>query len=208
MPRLGSSGERSYQGSNHHKHEDKQQPLRLSDLPAEYVSIDPGKTHCGVARWVVERTSTPEAALAGGHVTTVRLTECYERTPDALYIELRELKDDGIGLVICESFGLQKGRNAQGSPLETVEVIGVIKYLCRMAGLRYQMQTPSIKPYPDAWLAAQVPPSRGGGHDINLLASNTHKRDAIRHGLYPALRVDTDRRAVRLVLTEHSRKRG
>lgn len=205
-PRYG--GEGSFAGSNHHKRAVKEQPLRLSDLPSVYLSIDPGKTHCGVARWEVDRPNPTDESPGGTSPVTVRLTEAYERTPDALYIELRELQEDEIGLVILEGFFLQKGRNQQGSSLETVETIGVIKYLCRMAGLRYKVQMPSIKPYIDTWVRAQIPPSRGGGVEVNDLGSNSHKRDAVRHGLYPALRNETDRKTVRLVLDEHTRKRG
>lgn len=190
-------------GSNRQKADQRRiadlPPLRLRDLPSVFLSIDPGSTHCGVARWEVDRMGGP---------TTVRLVEVYERSPDALYIELRALRADGVGLVIAEDFRLQKSRNAQGSRLVTPRVLGVIEYLCRMEGVWYREQVPSIKPSVDAWLRAQVPHSHGGGLEVEALASNTHKRDAVRHGLYPALRNKADRDEVRLILTEHERKRG
>lgn len=170
-------------------------PLRLMDLPDRYLACDPGSVHCGVARFEHDGD-------------TIRLIEVYERSPDALYIELRELKSDGITLVIAEDFALMKGRNAQGSRLVTPRVLGVIEYICRQEGVLYREQVPSIKPSVDSWVRAQVPRSHGGGVDVEDLASNPHKRDAVRHGLYPALRHKVDRASVRLVLDEHDRGRG
>lgn len=200
-------------GSNHQR-SDRQSdlpPLRLRDLPAQFVSIDPGSVHCGVARWEVEPYLDPADAELGNDGPArrlVRLVEVYERSPDALYIELRELKADGVSLVIAEDFRLQKGRNLQGSRLVTPRVLGVIEYVCRQEGVLYREQVPGIKSYIDPWLRAQVPHSHGGGVDVQDLASNPHKRDAVRHGLYPALRDKRDRAEVRLVLTEHKITRG
>lgn len=198
-------------GSNHQRSDRAAElpPLRLADLPAQFVTIDPGSVHCGVARWETDRgASTGAAGDEVEFVTTLRLVEVYERSPDALYIELRELKDDGISLVIAEDFRLQKGRNLQGSRLVTPRVLGVIEYICRQEGVLYREQVPGIKAYIDPWLRAQVPVAHGGGVEVDSLASNTHKRDAIRHGLYPALRRPQDRLTVRLVLTEHKITRG
>lgn len=197
-------------GSNHPKTPESEfridRPMRLRDLPDEYVSIDPGSVHCGVAKWEVSTESM--GAIMQVPPRVVRLVEVYERSPDALYIELRELKRDGIELVLIEDWTLQKGRNQQGTRLETVKTIGVIEYICRRAGVPYRLQSASIKTLIDPWVAAQVPPSHGGGVRVDALASNPHKRDAVRHGLYPALRDPKDRSAVRLVLTEHARGRG
>lgn len=170
-------------------------PLRLADLPAHYLTCDPGSVHCGVARF--ERDGD-----------TVRLIESYERSPRALFIELRELRRDGIGLVIAEDFSLRKGQNAQGSRLVTPRVLGVIEYICEQEGVLYREQTPSVKSFVDPWLRSQVSPSRGGGVEVDSLASNVHKRDSIRHGLYPALRDKRDRQTVMLVLSDHDRARG
>lgn len=204
------------QGGSNHQRSDRGSsaelpPLRLRDLPEQFVTIDPGSVHCGVARWEVDRTGPDR--LRTGHtldagVTTLRLVEVYERSPDALYIELRELAADAVSLVIAEDFRLQKGRNLQGSRLATPRVLGVIEYICRQEGVLYREQVPGIKSYIDPWLRAQVPVSHGGGIDVQDLASNSHKRDAIRHGLYPALRDKRDRAEVRLVLTEHKVTRG
>lgn len=179
-------------------------PLRLADLPDHYVSIDPGGVHCGVAHW--------EHEVIESH--TVTLVECYERSPDALYIELRDMKADGVGLVLCEDFTVQKNRIRQGARLPTVKVIGVIEYLCRQAGLECRLQSASIKTSIDPWLRVKTginidgEGSNGSGNYQSPLASNSHKRDAIRHGLYPALRDKRDRQSVRLVLTDHAVARG
>jgi hypothetical protein len=202
-------------GSNRHRadHSPSQDlpPLRLSDLPEQFVTIDPGSAHCGVARWEVSDTSVDVvsgSAIMQVPQRVVRLVECYERSPRALYIELRSLKSDGVTLVIAEDFRLQKGRNAQGSRLVTPRVLGVIEYITEQEGVLYREQVPGIKTYIDPWLRAQVAPSRGGGISVESLASNSHKRDAIRHGLYPALRDKNDRATVRLILDEHDRGRG
>lgn len=213
MPRLDNTFAPSRERGNKQRSDSPGRdlpPLRLRDLPPVYLTIDPGSVHCGVARWEVSRIppapDTPP--LTEDMLTVVRLVEVYERSPRALYIELREAKADGIGLVIAEDFRLQKGRNAQGSRLVTPRVLGVIEYITEQQGILYREQVPSIKSSIDPWVRAQVPHSHGGGIEVADCASNPHKRDAVRHGLYPALRDKRDRAEVRLILTEHERGRG
>lgn len=102
------------------------------------VSIDPGAVHCGVAVWVRNEAglwSCPSAV---------------EMTPDDCVDFVRE-EVSGFNVndfpakipdqVVVEGFWLKGGIDAirqAGSEMETTEVIGAIRHLCRWAGMPFQ----------------------------------------------------------------------
>lgn len=211
MPRLPASERQA--GSNHQRSSQYAQVLpniRARDLPPEFISIDPGAVHCGVARWLFDKGECDRY----GHPLAPRLelVEAYERTPDGLAIELRSMKEDGVGLVICEDFLLQKGRNQAGSRMPTVKTIGVVEYECRLNGLLCRLQNAGIKDSVNAWYRAKTGFDLDGLRGDNAgwvywpVASNSHKRDAVRHGVYPVLRDKNDRERVTLVIPTQTRR--
>jgi hypothetical protein len=174
--------------------------LRLDQIPPSFTSIDPGSVHCGVARWEYGRIGERIGPNGRGieFLWEARLVEAYERSPIALEMELEELAQDRVGLVICEDWRLQKGRNRQGDRVETAKVIGVIEYLARKAQVPVHLQDASIKSYGESWL-------RAAGIDPVSTASNQHKRDAITHGVYAVWREKRTRDRVSVVFDRDRR---
>lgn len=88
------------------------------------ISIDPGAVHCGVADWIQDDDR--------GLWTCTRAVEM---TPDDCVDYVRErVSTDSVNLVIVEGFWLKPGLDAMrqaGSQMETTEVIGAIRHLCR-----------------------------------------------------------------------------
>lgn len=95
------------------------------------ISIDPGAVHCGVAYWAPDADS---------------LWTCHwsvEMTPEKCTDYVREVVsgDDPPERVVVEGFWLKSGMDAirqAGSEMQTTEVIGTIKHLCRWAGVEFE----------------------------------------------------------------------
>lgn len=99
------------------------------------ISVDPGSVHCGVAVWRRLPSST--------------MWQCewaVEMTPDECVDYVADAVDPKHGVsvpdkVICEGYWLKPGKDAlrqTGSPMETVEVIGTLKHVCRWAGVEFE----------------------------------------------------------------------
>lgn len=133
----------------------------------QLVAIDPGEIHCGVATWNDSDTDP--------HV--------YEYDPELL-AEVLESWYHGSGwkpTTVIEEFRLYpwKAQEQGYSQLKTVEVIGVVRHLCRRFGVTLVEQSATIKKPTFAQLQA-----RG----VLLKGTNQHMRDAEAHGWYYQLK--------------------
>lgn len=102
------------------------------------ISVDPGAVHCGVAVWVRDEAglwSCPSAVemhpddcvdFVREEVAGVRVNSFPTRKPDQIIVEGFWLKG-----------GLDALRQA-GSEMETTEVIGAIRHLCRWSETPFQ----------------------------------------------------------------------
>lgn len=104
------------------------------------ISIDPGAVHCGVAYWARSMTSiTAARPTAGRPSADEEIWECHwavEMTPDDCvdYIKRTVEGEDPPAMVFVEGFWLKGGMDAirqAGSQMETTQVIGTIRNLCR-----------------------------------------------------------------------------
>lgn len=97
------------------------------------ISIDPGAVHCGLAEWR-RRDGLWACEFA------------VEVGPDILVDYVKDRinpldESNGPELVLIEGFWLKNGLDAvrqAGSQMETTEVIGTVKNLCRWAGMPFQ----------------------------------------------------------------------
>lgn len=96
------------------------------------ISIDPGAVHCGVALW----RRLPSSVLWQCDWAVEMTPEgCIDYVADAL-----ASLDGKPESVIIEGFWLKPGKAAlqqTGSTMETVEVIGAVKHLCRWQGVGF-----------------------------------------------------------------------
>lgn len=95
------------------------------------ISVDPGAVHCGVAYWTQHSDEKWECQWA------------VEMTPEDCvdYVKRSVESPDQPDQVIVEGFWLKPGLDAirqAGSQMETTEVIGTIRHLCRWAGVPFQ----------------------------------------------------------------------
>lgn len=93
------------------------------------VSIDPGGIHCGVAMWVGADTGKWSCEWAREFSVEGCIDFVFDCDPDE------------IDRVIVEGFWLKPGFDAlrqAGSEMETVEVIGAIRHICRRVGMPFQ----------------------------------------------------------------------
>lgn len=131
------------------------------------LAIDPGAIHVGVAEFI-------------DHGNYAEEVKAYETTPDGLY---RILADDDIAIetVVCEEFRLYPwAMKEQGfSPIQTVEVIGVIKHLCLDRKIKLVMQSATIKRPTEGILRSLMKGTRLLSH-----GQGPHARDAEVHGWY------------------------
>ncbi len=118
-------------------------------------AIDPGEKHCG---WAEFRDN--------------KLWSSGECTPDEMYAWLEE--STRFDQVVMEEYRVYPWLLQQHgySTVPTIEVIGVIKYICRCRGLSLETQPATIK---------KVVAARFGKR---LSSRNRHARDAEMHGLY------------------------
>ena len=124
-----------------------------------FLALDPGSVHCGVARF------------KNGKCQWAR-----EYDPQGLFTLLEHTTVQGV---ISESFRLYPNKAAAQfwSQLKTVEVIGVIKYICKMRGIPVIEQPASIKIPIAAQLAARHYKYKSHGH-------GGHAKDSEYHGMY------------------------
>lgn len=97
----------------------------------QVVSVDPGAVHCGVALWIQDDlTGLWTCAWA------------VERTPDECLDFIRAaVGAPRLTKVVVEGFWLKGGIDAvrqAGSQMETTEVIGVVRHLCRWHGTPFE----------------------------------------------------------------------
>lgn len=86
------------------------------------LAIDPGP-HVGVATWVD----------GDGF-------RCFEQTPDELYAVIPDWIS-WANVVVCENFIIKGARAKEAN--ETIEMIGVIRYLCAQRGRHFVLQAPA-----------------------------------------------------------------
>lgn len=150
------------------------------------LAIDPGHT-CGIATLTVRTNGEirvpPEsvASVSPGHVYDL--------------LDRRSIPGRGWDVVVAEEFRLYPWLATQQafSELHTVEVIGVIKYLCALADLPLYMQKTNIKKE-----ARHLAEAHGWPMQVRSLGTGKgkykgpdfaypgqqHGRDALAHGCY------------------------
>ena len=140
------------------------------------IAIDPGEVHCGIARF------------EGDY-----LMSTFEMTPDDLFDYLKNVFEyfakpnadyDSI-VVVMESFRLYPGSSKAlaYSALMTVEVIGVVRFLCKQAGIKLVEQNATIKIPTRKQMVA-----RGIVNFAVTSGKGRHCADAVEHGYYYLLR--------------------
>lgn len=125
-----------------------------------FLALDPGAKHCGIA-WVDQsevqwtRTEPPEQFLVSLDTHLYR----------------------GITLVVMEEFRLYPWKSDQQafSTLETVEVIGVVKWICRRRGITLVTQSASVKKPAVGWMRHR---------EVAHLGRTQHEKDAEMHAYY------------------------
>lgn len=132
----------------------------MSDVPQRILAIDPGAIHNGVAYFI-----------------GVECSWAIEYTPDELYAQLAimcELKS--VDVVVIEKFQLYPWMaEEQGwSQMETCEVIGVLKYVCRAWDYEPVMQPASIKTPTKAILRRKKIVRKGGPGNQHLIDAQLH----------------------------------
>lgn len=125
------------------------------------LAIDPGEVHCGTA-WFQFGVCR----------------ETVEMPPDDLY---RLIRNADWNLIVIEEFRLYPDKaGVQGySQLKTVEVIGVVRYLCAREGITLVEQGASIKKVARAQMLA-----RGVDNLAVTERKGGHAADAVLHGWY------------------------
>lgn len=137
------------------------------------LGIDPGEIHCGIA--IVETRDDD----CGSHATT-RTIDALEMTPELLFLNLDYwCSSRRFGKIVLESFQLYPDKAAAQSfsTFETVETIGVVKYIVKRRNALHllHMQMPTIKkPARAMMMRLGVPALRG----------NQHMKDAEMHAWY------------------------
>lgn len=131
------------------------------------IAVDPGAAHCGVAVSLDGKTCDRTLTLGPRQ---------FEDWLAAL------LEDDHIELVIYEGYRIYPWARDQQtwSRVETVEVIGVILWLCRRYGVEVKEQLPPIKK-PTEKVAARL--------GWQFKKGDRHARDAELHLAYHVLRL-------------------
>lgn len=96
------------------------------------ISIDPGAVHCGIAYWRLGDDAFDDEPVLWNCVWAI------EMTPDDCVDFVREaVKRIGNLKIAVEGFWLKPGKAAlqqAGSSMETVEIIGTVRHLCRWSG--------------------------------------------------------------------------
>lgn len=99
------------------------------------LAVDPGEVHCGMAHWY-QRNANPTLPLWRCEwAKEVGQDECVDSIADVVR-EPADLWDYDV--ILLEGFWLKPGIDAlrqAGSQLETVQVIGAIRHLCRRSGM-------------------------------------------------------------------------
>lgn len=150
------------------KHERRMNPSTLRERGGVFLwAIDPGDPHCGVAKFMGEK------CVAAEELVPWELLGALER----------QLARGQLDEVVCEEWRLYpQGASVMiGSPMPTVEVIGVIRWLCKRAEVPLTMQPASIKRPTERILRT---------HGVKMMSrgAGPHARDAEIHGWYHCLR--------------------
>lgn len=98
------------------------------------VSIDPGAVHCGVAIWVEE-----QGLWTCTFAVEMGMEACIDFVKAAITVGVDQLEYQ-MPEVIIEGFWLKPGLDAMrqaGSEMETTEVIGAVRHLCRWEGAKF-----------------------------------------------------------------------
>lgn len=133
------------------------------------MAIDPGAAHCGLAIF----DYTPECLVARTF------------TPDGLYGTLINLlKAKRVKEIVYERYQ-QYGSGRTGEEYETVEVIGVVKFLARAYDIPYSKQGASIKIPTRQMIKAHKLPTPSSKVESKL---RIHAADAELHGYSYLLR--------------------
>lgn len=158
-------------------------------------AVDPGDKHVGVSAGLVDRDE-------------VRVLQTWTHTPDS-WIETFTgvLNQKQADLVVCEEFRLYawKAREQGFSNFPTVELIGVIKYLCRLHGVPLVLQGASTKDMSIKVARAYGVPLtklRSGREDFP--GRNQHERDSSAHLYWWAFRNESSP----IVLAEKEQQRA
>jgi RNase H-fold protein (predicted Holliday junction resolvase) len=132
------------------------------------LAIDPGEVHCGIAIFEPAKMVLTKSAY-----TCVRTLEV---SPADLF---RLVEFEPLDVVVIEEFRLYPDKaGVQGySQLKTVEVIGVVRYLCEREKVELVQQGASIKRVARAQMAA-----RGVPNLATALGKGGHAADAVLHG--------------------------
>lgn len=135
--------------------------MKVKNDTTRVISIDPGGTN-GVC-----------VATGIGADWAITYVDGLEK--HKLYDLLEHVEVEGT-LLIYETYRLyeSKAKVMVGNEFETVQIIGVIKYICEKRGIPYRDSATSNKAFfTDQRLK-----------DMGLYVPIDHKRDAIRHFLY------------------------
>jgi hypothetical protein len=126
------------------------------------LAIDPGEKYCGVALFTYDLND----------ILAV-LTATWD--PETLYRKLEHAVL--LDRVVLERYVIYPWALKQHgfASVPTIEVIGVVKHLCKKTGLPITLQNASIKKQAEGML-------RLGG--LEVLGSTRHERDAYLHGMF------------------------
>lgn len=146
----------------------------VGDIPASWVSIDPGDRHVGWAEWVGRMC---QGAL---HLSP---EECIQRLEDASGFPRNGRRM--IELVVCEKWALYawNEESMAGNEFLTSQLIGMIKYICNRSGVHFVGQfaaqgklTYKRSPWRE-WTVREWQQALGG-----KIGPGEHKKDAYAHG--------------------------
>lgn len=139
-------------------------------LPDLWLACDPGEVHVGMSAW------------SG--------TECLwarEFRPDeaADYV-MGQAQDNGLSLLVYERFllypGAEQGRGQMGSEMETSQLIGVLKFICRHTGVEVQSHQASA--HKGVYKSAAYKPPNKPLRGWKSYGHGTHAKDAECLGIY------------------------
>jgi hypothetical protein len=128
-----------------------------------FLSIDPGTVHCGLALFHDEHCDWAQ-----------------EYTPsDLLSVVEKALEDCAVSEIVCEEFRLypKAASMLAYDDLRTVEVIGVLRWLCSRAKVPFILQPASIKRATTAMVKRRA-------IELASHGAGEHARDAELHGFY------------------------
>lgn len=155
-----------------------------SGLTRNFLSIDPGAVHVGMARFRRENGTLPWKCLWAREVDV----------PGMIAYVVSMLEEEAFEEIVIERFIISlKMMQAQGrrqkrdmetmsqDAVDTIECVGAVRALCAMKGM------PLVKQLPRRWQDALTERARVGLGEELLLSKNPHARSAELHGWYRVL---------------------